>query len=168
MVNMSRIFNLSSFNQHFFVEKAINNYRTFLKFVPTAESDARCKEFIWWLKRNKTKSACKLIEDTKDQSWMDWSFNIEVRERKGFDCTIKLNVLHVAIIMRNSELIDAILSETARRKDFLNQRIVSSLKKKNHDGVEPEVKWIYGASILILQPDFLLLAFQSYLSNLTS
>ena len=105
------------------------------------------------MKRNKTRSACKIIEDTKDQSWMDWSFVMRIRERD--DGAIKLNVLHVAIIMQNSELIDAILRILRSNADngFLDKRVENAVKV-SHKGVQPELTWIYGASILHLAARF--------------
>ena len=113
-----------------------------MKFKPKNDSGPECEEFIKLLKRNKTWSACEIIKNFMG-SWENWSFTMEIREPEGGAITV--NVLHVAIIMQNSKLIDAILNSKVS-SEFLHQRVESKMKEKSHEKVEPEIKWIYGAS----------------------
>ena len=126
----------------FFADLAINNYRSFLEFVPQNDPDGQCKELIRCLRKQYTSKACGLIDKDEKMAWKNWLYVAHLREGGS----VKLNVLHVAIIMQNSPLIDCILKSQANN-DFLHNHVEPNEKSEEAD---QEVKWIYGATVLHL------------------
>ena len=95
---------------NFFLGKIINNRRRDLDFLclnPEPEQE-KGLNFIKCLKTSKTTELLdKLVEDKEFGNWRSWEFTIEIG---GGGC-VKLNALHVAIIMQNEPVTSHMLNQ---------------------------------------------------------
>ena len=71
---------------------------------------------------------------------------------RGGGC-VNLNALHVAIVMRNIEVVNHILDQEDNIKSYVDQEVKESVYHK-HDDEEEDDDWIYGATVLHLAARF--------------
>ena len=137
---------------NFFLGKIINNRRRDLDFLclnPEPEQE-KGLNFIKCLKTSKTTELLdKLVEDKEFGNWRSWEFTIEIG---GGGC-VKLNALHVAIIMQNEPVTSHMLNQgnptsiaMAKVQRFATQN--SSPDNRKDDD------WIYGATVMHLAARF--------------
>ena len=83
----------------------------------------------------------------KSENWQEWVFETDL----SGGGKIKLNVLHVAIIMKNKTVIDFILNlEQNHIESFVGKRVQGNNMEDNLE----EDDWIYGATSLHLAARF--------------
>ena len=121
-------------------EKIVNNRRTSLIFN-TPESE--CKGLIEHLKQYENSDIKAKIKASSN--WKEWIFETDL----SGGGKIKLNILHVAIIMKNKTVIDFILKQNDI-KSFVGKRVQGN--KMGDKLIEDD--WIYGATSLHLAARF--------------
>ena len=121
-------------------EKIINNRRTSLVFN-TPESE--CKGLIEHLKQYENSDIKAKIKESPN--WKEWIFETDL----SGGGKIKLNILHVAIIMRNKTVIDFILEQ-----DDIKSFVGKSVQGNQMGDNLKEDDWIYGATSLHLAARF--------------
>ena len=127
----------------------MNNRLDLLEF---RNEDRVCQSFIHFLKTSKTKSLITLFANNTPDLWKNWEFETDIKTGGS----VTFNVLHVAIIMQNKEVIDHILEENDTwsledMKSFVNVHV----KYEQHDKDEYEDDdWIFGASAIHLAARF--------------
>ena len=105
--------------------------------------------FIKCLKTSKTKEILKLIQDREWENWRDWEFVIDIRGGG----TVRLNPLHVAIIMQNEPVTSHILDQ----KDvqgLAKAKVQRCLASNTSEDNKKEDDWIYGATVMHLAARF--------------
>ena len=78
------------------------------------------------LKKSKTREILANLNDEKWTDWRDWKFVINIRAGGS----VKLNALHVAIIMLNKDVVSHILNQKDL-KDYIKVRVEKNVSLKN-------------------------------------
>ena len=91
--------------------------------------------------------------------WKSWIFEVKIRGGGQ----VKLNVLHVAIIMRNMDVIEHILQQVDI-KPFVDEVVAESDYQGHQDELEDD-DWIYGATVLHLAARFYLKCLQKLIAT---
>ena len=107
-----------------------------------------CEKYIEHLRKSEGKHATSHLK-THSPNWREWRFEVGIR---GGGC-VTLNALHVAIIMRNIEVVNHILDQEDNIKSYVDQEVKESVYHK-HDDEEEDDDWIYGATVLHLAARF--------------
>ena len=123
-------------------EKIVNNRRQSLTFK---SQQFECEALIKHLTQYENNHIIAKIKESKN--WQEWVFETDL----SGGGKIKLNVLHVAIIMKNKTVIDFILNlEQNHIKSFVGKRVQGNNMEDNLE----EDDWIYGATSLHLAARF--------------
>ena len=141
--------NLDFYDLSLVLDQVMNNRLDLLEF---RNGDRVCQSFIHFLKTSKTKSLLRLFANNTPDLWKNWEFETDIKTGGS----VTFNVLHVAIIMQNKEVIDHILEENDTwsledMKSFVNVHV----KYEQHDKDEYEDDdWIFGANAIHLAARF--------------
>ena len=121
-------------------EKIVNNRRQSLTFK---SQQFECEALIKHLTQYENNHIIAKIKESK--KWQEWVFETDL----SGGGKIKLNILHVAIIMKNKTVIDFILKQNDI-KSFVGKRVQGN--KMGDKLIEDD--WIYGATSLHLAARF--------------
>ena len=121
-------------------EKIVNNRRQSLTFK---SQQFECEALIKHLTQYENNDIIAKIKESKN--WQEWVFETDL----SGGGKIKLNVLHVAIVMKNKTVIDFILKQNDI-KSFVGKSVQGD--QKGDTLVEDD--WIYGATSLHLAARF--------------
>ena len=97
--------------------KVVNNRRQDLRFV-ISKKYTHGERYIELLKRSKTGEINANLNDKNWSNWREWKFAINIRAGGS----VKLNALHVAIVMQNKAVISHILHQNDL-KDYLKAKV---------------------------------------------
>ena len=127
----------------------INNRREDLVFAFDLQVG---REFIECLKTNKIEKAINILKNNPD--WLHWKYVVAIRHGGA----IEVNVLHVAIIFQNMELIEHIATKEDADFKELDKSVLEvseqGHKRKMMFDLFVDDDWIYGATPIHLASRF--------------